>query len=74
MKKGRGIYIISPIGKKYAYLSPNWLKTYKIAKKKADNFPPAARTLIIRYIIWGKNINQEGGVAGNMNFKRHEEM
>ena len=32
MKKGEKMHIFSPIGKKYAYFFPNWLKIYKITK------------------------------------------
>ena len=38
MKKGEKMHIFSPIGKKYEYFFPNWLKIYKISQKKGCNF------------------------------------
>ena len=52
MKKGGKKHIFSPIGKKYAYFFPNWLKIYKIEQKKVDK---------VDNFIRGTIINQEGG-------------
>ena len=59
MKKVGKMHIFSPIGKKYVYFSPNWLKIYKITKKGLQFFACNAHDLIVINIIWGKNMNQE---------------
>ena len=43
-KGGGAMYIFSPLGKKYAYFFPNWLKIYKIAKKGLNIFRPRSVT------------------------------
>ena len=48
-------------GGKMHIFPPNWLKIYKIAQKKPENFSSAARTpLITSNFLWGKNRNQDG--------------
>ena len=68
MKKGGKIHIFSPIGKKYAYFPPNWLKIYKIAQKSLKIFACGAQPLIISNFIGQKYKSRRGG-GKNMNFK-----
>ena len=54
------MHIFPPIGKKYAYFSPNWLKIQNCKKKGWQFSTCGAQPLIIINFNWGKNINQEG--------------
>ena len=60
------------IGKKWAYFSPNWLKIYKIAKKRLNIFhlrraPPQYN----RFNLGKKYISGRGGKQINFKFNIH---
>ena len=63
MKKVGGKHIFPSIGKKYAYFPPNWLKTYKVAKNKAEILSPAARTPYNKFNLGKKYQSRKGGGA-----------
>ena len=57
MKKWGKIHIFSPIRKKYAYVFPNWLKIYKIAKKGEKTLNIFYEDISIEKWGGGKNVN-----------------
>ena len=66
-KRGLNAYF-SPIGLKYAYFFPNWLKIYKITKKTLTIFRLRCAQRHYNDILWGKKCIKKGGVGKNMNF------
>ena len=58
------MHIFTPIGKKYAYLSPIDLKYTKLQKKRLNIFLLRRATPHYNKFQLGKNIDQEGGGGG----------